>query len=211
MTISSAPGTVSSFTVPVTTGSRVKKIINTHNAKGVSFDVVSNPEFLRGGKAVYDFMHPDRIVIGVESEKAAKIITELYKPLNAPAIITSVETAELIKYASNSFLALKISYINAIANVCEKVGADVMKVAEGMGYDTRIGRDFLNAGMGYGGYCLPKDVAALFKSAEKVGYDFELLKVIQKINENQRSLIIQKVKDELGSLSGKTVAILGLS
>ncbi len=143
---------VDKSTVPVRTGDWVKRTIKLHNAHNCEFDIVSNPEFLREGKAIYDFMHPDRIVIGTESERATNMMMELYKPLNAPTIVTNVETAELIKHASNAFLALKISYINAIANICEKVEADVKKVAEGMGYDKRIGRDFLDAGIGYGGY-----------------------------------------------------------
>lgn len=202
---------VEKSTVPVRTGSWVKRTVKLSNTGNVGFDVVSNPEFLREGKAIYDFMHPDRIVIGVESEKAANMMIELYKPLNAPLIVTNIETAELIKHASNVFLALKISYINAIANICEKVGADVVKVAEGMGYDKRIGREFLDAGVGYGGYCLPKDLAAFIKIAEEVGYDFELLKAIQRINEGQQNLIVKRIKDALWNLNNKTIAILGLS
>jgi UDPglucose 6-dehydrogenase len=199
---------VEKSTVPVKTGGWVKRTIRLSNS---NFDVVSNPEFLRQGKAIHDFMHPDRIVIGVESEQAANIMMELYKPLNAPIIVTNIETAELIKHASNAFLVLKISYINTIANMCEKVGADVMKVAEGMGYDKRIGREFLDAGIGYGGYCLPKDLAAFIRIAEEVGYNFELLKVVQKINENQRCQIVKKAKSSLWNLDGKTIGILGLS
>ncbi len=202
---------VEKSTVPVRTGGWVKRTVKLNNSGDVSFDVVSNPEFLREGKAIYDFMHPDRIVIGVESERAANMMIELYKPLNAPLIVTNIETAELIKHASNVFLASKISYINAIANICEKVGADVVKVAEGMGYDKRIGGDFLNAGIGYGGYCLPKDLAAFIKIAEEVGYDFELLKAIQRINDDQRELIVKKAKSALWNLNNKTIAILGLS
>ncbi|HEY83008.1 MAG TPA: UDP-glucose/GDP-mannose dehydrogenase family protein [Dehalococcoidia bacterium] len=202
---------VDKSTVPVKTGSWVKKMVKLYNRQSHDFDVISNPEFLREGKAVYDFMHPDRIVIGVESERAAEIMLELYRPLEAPKIITNIETAELIKHASNAFLALKISYINAIANICEAVGADVTKVAEGMGYDRRIGRDFLDAGIGYGGYCLPKDVAAFIKIAEEVGYDFELLKAVEKINAHQVRQVIRKAKNLLWNLSGKTIGILGLA
>lgn len=202
---------VEKSTVPVRTGGWVKRTIELNNSGKMDFDVVSNPEFLREGKAIYDFMHPDRIVIGVESERAANMMIELYKPLNAPLIVTNIETAELIKHASNVFLALKISYINAIASICEKVGADVVKVAEGMGYDRRIGREFLDAGVGYGGYCLPKDLAAFIKIAEEVGYDFELLKAIQRINEGQQDLIVKKIKNALWNLNNKTIAILGLS
>ncbi|MCL0072984.1 UDP-glucose/GDP-mannose dehydrogenase family protein [Dehalococcoidia bacterium] len=199
---------VEKSTVLVKTGSWAKKTIGLNNS---NFDVVSNPEFLREGKAIHDFMHPDRIVIGVESEQAANIMTELYKPLNAPILVTNIETAQLIKHASNAFLALKISYINAIANICEKVGADVVKVAEGMGYDKRIGRDFLDAGIGYGGYCFPKDLAAFIRIAEQVGYKFELLKVVQEINENQRRQIVKKARSLLWNLDGQSIGILGLS
>lgn len=202
---------VEKSTVPVRTGGWVKRTIELNNSGKMDFDVVSNPEFLREGKAIYDFMHPDRIVVGVESERAAKMMTELYQPLNAPLIVTNIETAELIKHVSNVFLALKISYINAVASICEKVGADVVKVAEGMGYDKRIGREFLDAGVGYGGYCLPKDLAAFIKIAEEVGYDFELLKAIQRINEGQQDLIVKKIKNALWNLNNKTIAILGLS
>ncbi len=202
---------VEKSTVPVKTGNWVKRTIGLSNTCSVDFDVISNPEFLREGSAISDFMHPDRIVIGVESERAAGIMTELYKPLNAPIIVTNIESAEIIKHASNSFLALKISFINAIANICEKVGADAVKVAEGMGYDKRIGSAFLEAGIGYGGYCLPKDVAAFLKIAEELGYDFELLRVVQKINDMQRQQIVKKVKQALWNLNGKTIGILGLS
>lgn len=202
---------VEKSTVPVKTGSWIKRTMELNNVNNVDFDVVSNPEFLREGKAIHDFMHPDRIVIGVESQRAANIMIGLYEPLKSPIIMTDIETAELIKHASNAFLALKISYINAIANICENVGADVTKVAEGMGYDNRIGRQFLNAGIGYGGYCLPKDTAAFIRIAEEAGYDFELLNIVQKINVNQRQQLIGKVKKALWNLNNKTIGILGLS
>ena len=202
---------VEKSTVPVKTGRWVKRTIELNNSNNSDFDVASNPEFLREGKAVCDFMHPDRIIIGVESERAANIMTELYKPLDAPIIITNIETAELIKHASNAFLALKISYINAIANICEKVAADVVKVAEGMGYDKRIRREFLDAGVGYGGYCFPKDLLAFIRLADEIDYDFELLKIVQKINDSQRRLVIKKLRSTLWNLSGKTIGILGLS
>lgn len=202
---------VEKSTVPVKTGSSIKRTIYLSNLHKVDFDVASNPEFLREGSAIEDFMKPDRIVIGVETERAADILVELYRSLNAPIMITSIETAELIKHASNSFLALKISYINAIANICERVGADVTKVAEGMGYDRRIGREFLDAGAGYGGYCFPKDLSAFIKVAEEVGYDFELLKVIQRINNFQRQQIVEKAKNALWNLKDKTIGILGLA
>jgi len=202
---------VDKSTVPVKTGGWVKHTVKLNNRRQYDFDVISNPEFLREGRAVHDFMHPDRIVIGVESERAAKLMTELYQPLKAPMIVTNIETAELIKHASNAFLAVKISYINAIANICEAVGADVTKVAEGMGLDERIGRHFLDAGIGYGGYCLPKDVLAFIKIAEEVGYDFELLRAVDKINEHQSRLVVRKAKDLLWNLNSKTIGVLGLA
>lgn len=202
---------VDKSTVPVKTGGWVKRTVKLNNRQQHDFDVISNPEFLREGRAVYDFMHPDRIVIGVESERAARLMTELYQPLKAPMVITNIETAELIKHASNAFLAVKISYINAIANICEAVEADVTKVAEGMGLDKRIGPDFFNAGIGYGGYCLPKDVLAFIKIAEEVGYDFELLRAVDKINEQQSHLIVRKAKNLLWNLNGKTIGMLGLA
>jgi UDPglucose 6-dehydrogenase len=202
---------VGKSTMPVKTGSWVKRTIELNNPNNCDFDVVSNPEFLREGKAIHDFMHPDRIVLGVESERAARIMIELYEPIRAPIIITNIETAELIKHASNAFLALKISYINAIANICDNVGADVLKVAEGIGYDKRIGRDFLNAGIGYGGYCLPKDLAAFIRAAEENGYNFELLKAIRQINEDQREIVVKKLKNALWNLNSKVIGILGLS
>lgn len=202
---------VDKSTVPVKTGGWVKRTLKLNNRQEHDFDVISNPEFLREGKAVHDFMHPDRIVIGVESERAAQLMTELYRPLKAPMIVTNIETAELIKHASNAFLAVKISYINAIANICEAVGADVTKVAEGMGLDERIGRAFLDAGIGYGGYCLPKDVLAFIKIAEEAGYDFELLRAVDKINEQQSRLVARKARDLLWNLNGKTIGLLGLA
>ena len=202
---------VDKSTVPVRTGGWVKRTVTLNCRHNHDFDVVTNPEFLREGKAVYDFMHPDRIVIGAESEKAANVMKELYQPLNAPIIVTSIETAELIKHASNAFLAMKVSYINALANICEAVGGDVTQVADGMGIDRRIGRDFLDAGIGYGGYCFPKDVAAFIKIAEDAGYDFGLLKAVEEINVQQRRQIIKKTKSQLWNLNGKTIGILGLS
>ena len=198
-------------TVPVKTGWWIKKIINSNNRDNFVFDVVCNPEFMREGNAIYDFLHPDRIVIGVETEKAAKIMIDLYKSLDAPIVLSNIETAELTKHASNSFLALKISYINAIARLCEKVGADIRMIAEGMGYDKRIGRQFLDAGLGYGGYCFPKDVAAFIKIGEELGYDFELLKIVQKINREQHDQAVEKLRKSLWTLKGKVIGILGLS
>ncbi len=202
---------VEKSTVPVKTGEWVRRTIRSHNIHHVDFDVVSNPEFLREGSAVYDFIHPDRIVIGVESERAERTMRELYEPLKSPLIVTDIKSAEIIKHASNSFLALKISYINAIANICERVGADVEKVSQGMGLDKRIGRSFLKAGIGYGGSCFPKDVAAFIRIAEESGYDFELLKVTEKINHGQIEQFLRKIKESLWILNNKTIGVLGLA
>ena len=202
---------VGKSTVPVKTGQWIRRTIELNVAKGCHFDVVSNPEFLREGKAIHDFMHPDRIVLGVETQRAADAMIELYKPLKAPVIVTNIETAELIKHACNVFLAMKISYANTIANICEKVGADVVKVVEAMGHDTRIGRDFLNAGVGYGGYCFPKDLAAFISVADELGCDSAILRAIQRVNDSQPELFVRKVKKALWNLSGKTIGVLGLS
>lgn len=201
---------VEKSTVPVRTGEWVKRTLE-KNINSVDFDVVSNPEFLREGTAIKDFMQPDRIVIGVESERAEKIMREIYAPLSAPIVITDIKSAEIIKHASNSFLSLKISYINAIATICELTGADVEKVATGIGLDKRIGASFLKAGIGYGGSCFPKDISAFIDIADELGYDFELLGVVEKINNVQREKIIKKLRDVLWTLSNKTVGILGLS
>jgi len=202
---------VEKSTVPVLTGEWVKKTLELMGPTGVEFDVAANPEFLREGNAIKDFLEPDRIVVGVENERAKKIFEEIYSAINAPIVFTDVKSAELIKHSSNSFLALKISYINAISQICERVGADVEKVAEGMGYDKRIGKDFLKAGIGWGGSCFPKDVAAFIKLAEDIGYSFNLLKEVQRINKEQRLLVIKKAKELLWNLKGKEIAILGLS
>jgi UDPglucose 6-dehydrogenase len=202
---------VEKSTVPIRTWEWISKTIAMSCSQGLDFEIASNPEFLREGSAIEDFMRPDRIVLGVQSEKGAKLLTDLYQPLNAPILITDISTAELIKHASNSFLALKISYINAVAAICDKAGADVTKVAEGMGLDKRIGKSFLNAGIGYGGYCFPKDVAAFIKMAEELGYDFQLLKAVQSINNAQRQQVVRKLRDKLWNLKGKTVSVLGLS
>jgi len=202
---------VEKSTVPVETCDNVAKSIRTHNMHKVDFDVVSNPEFLREGSAVHDFMHPDRIVIGCESEKAKRIMEELYEPLKAPMIFTDIKSAEIIKHASNSFLATKISFINAIANICELAGADVEKVAEGMGFDKRIGRAFLNAGIGYGGFCFPKDAEAFIRISEKLGYDFKLLKAVQDINNAKRRHFVKKIEKALWIVKNKTIGILGLA
>ncbi len=202
---------VEKSTVPVLTGEWVKRTFALMAPIGIEFDVAANPEFLREGNAIADFMCPDRVIVGVESERAKKIFQEIYGPINAPLIFTDVKSAELIKHASNCFLALKISYINAISQICERVGANVEKVAEGMGYDKRIGREFLDAGIGWGGSCFPKDVAAFIKLAEDLGYHFNLLKEVQHINSQQRFLVIKKAKELLWNLKGKKIAVLGLS
>ena len=208
---------VEKSTVPVRTGERVKQTIIRNNANNVEFDVVSNPEFLREGSAMKDFLEPDRIVIGAETDKAVEVMRELYAPIVAanarevPIIVTDVNSAELIKHASNSFLALKISYINAISQICERSGADVCKVAEGMGLDKRIGKGFLSAGAGFGGSCFPKDVAAFYQISKEFGYDFELLKHVLDINEHQKQLPVKKAKQALWVLKDKTIAVLGLA
>ena len=198
-------------TVPVNTGEWVEHTIKIFNKRNVKFDVASNPEFLREGSALEDFMHPDRIVIGVKSKRARDILTKLYKPLKAPIVVTDIKSAELIKHASNSFLATKISFINAISNICDMVGADVAEVAKGIGLDTRIGAKFLNAGAGFGGFCFPKDLAAFIRISEKLGYDFGILKEVQKVNDEQKGILIKKVEGLLWNLRGKTIGILGLA
>lgn len=202
---------VEKSTVPVETGEWVKQTISMYIKKKIKFDVASNPEFLREGSAISDFMHPDRIVLGVESKKAKDILVNLYKPLNASIVITNIKSAELIKHASNAFLATKISFINAISRICDKVGADVQEVAEGMGLDKRIGRPFLNAGLGYGGSCFPKDLDAFITISSKLGYDFELLKSVKDINEGQKTFLLQKIKDTLWIIKDKSIGVLGLS
>jgi UDPglucose 6-dehydrogenase len=195
----------------VETGYWVKRTIEGSCRKGVSFDVASNPEFLREGTAIKDFMHPDRIVIGVESRKAEDVLRELYRDIKAPLIVTDIKSAELIKHASNSFLAMKVSFINAVARVCECSGADIERVAEGLGMDRRIGRTFLDAGIGFGGFCLPKDVDAFIMIARKLGYDFDLLKEVKKINEEQRKFFVKKLEDNIWNIKDKTIAVLGLA
>jgi len=178
------------------------------------FDIVSNPEFLREGSAVYDFTHPDKIVIGTTSPKALKIMQEIYRPLyliDTPFVITTPETAELIKYACNAFLATKITFINEIANLCDKVGANVHQIAKAMGLDGRISPKFLHPGPGYGGSCFPKDTEALYHFASTCGYDFKLLKGVISANKRQRELMVGKIKHHIGNLKGKTIAILGLA
>jgi len=203
---------VNKSTVPVGTGNRVREIIDRHKRHDVDFDVVSNPEFLREGSAIKDTLEPDRIVIGAPSQVVAMKLLELYAPLERPMIITDVASAEMIKYASNAFLATKISFANSIANICEAVGADVVQVIKGMGMDNRIGPAFLNAGLGYGGSCFPKDSSALARTAEKVGYDFKLLKAVMEVNKEQPVRFLDRLKTAMsGSFEGKIVGVLGLA
>src|SRR3989338_9021437 len=198
-------------TVPVETGDKIRKIIKGNIKKNIGFDIVSNPEFLREGTAIEDTLHPDRIVIGADSGKAVSIMKKIYGPIKAPVIITDIKSAELIKHASNAFLATKISFINSVARICELSGADVEKVAEGMGYDKRISKHFLNAGIGYGGFCFPKDSQAFIKIAENYGYDYKLLKATNEINEEQKKNFVEKVRKALNGVDGKTLAVLGLA
>jgi UDPglucose 6-dehydrogenase len=186
-------------------------IIAEHAAPGVHFAVVSNPEFLREGSALSDFFKPDRIVLGSTDHKAAEEVAELHAPLGAPVIITDLRTAEMIKYASNAFLATRISFINEIAQICERLGADVREVARGMGADKRIGPHFLDAGVGYGGSCFPKDVLALHHMAATAGCHPQLLQAVMDINQSARDRFVEKAKTLLGDLEGKTVGVLGLS
>jgi len=202
---------VDKSTVPVQTGEKVAETIKRYCKAKVDFDVVSNPEFLREGFAVEDLMTPDRIVIGVRSQRPVPAMKEIYGPFNAPIIVTDINSAELIKHASNSFLALKISYINAISVLCEAAGANVQEVANGMGMDDRIGRRFLNASLGFGGSCFPKDLSAFIKIAEQVGYNFGLLKEVQKINAAQMDRFVKKITDTLWVLKDKKIGVLGLA
>jgi len=202
---------VSKSTMPVKTGQKIKEIITKFCNKNIKFDIVSNPEFLKEGTAIKDFLSPDRIVIGVESKKAEKIMRDIYVPIKSPIIFTSIESAEIIKHACNAFLATKISFINAIANICEKNGADVKEVAMAMGLDRRIGHAFLGAGIGFGGSCFPKDVSAFINVAEKIGYDFSLLKEVKRINEKQREIFLDKIIENVPDIKGKSIAVWGLS
>ena len=202
---------VEKSTVPVNTGEWVEHTINVYNKRKIKFDVASNPEFLKEGSAIEDFMNPDRVVVGVKSKRAGDLLTELYKPLNAPIVVTDIKSAEIIKHASNSFLATKISFINSVANICDKVGADVVDVARGMGLDKRISKDFLSAGIGFGGSCFPKDLAAFVHIAEKNGYDFGILKEVQRVNKYQKRSVIKKIEEVLWNLPKKTVGVLGLA
>jgi UDPglucose 6-dehydrogenase len=215
-------------TVPVQTGSQLRKYLSVHSTNTSDYDVASNPEFLREGSAVEDFLHPDRIVVGVDSPRAAQLLREIYEPVirgsfvcpihsdcrklkDAVLLMTDTSSAELIKHASNSFLAMKISFINMVANLCEVVGADVTEVAEGMGLDPRIGPAFLSPGIGFGGFCFPKDVQAFIRIAEKSGCDFSLLKEVEKINQRRIEHFVESIRRELWVVSGKKLAVWGLA
>ncbi len=202
---------VDKSTVPVKTGEKVAETIHRYCKAKVEFDVVSNPEFLREGFAVEDFMRPDRVVIGVASQRPVKAMQEVFAPFSAPIIVTDIHSAELIKHAANSFLALKISYINAISLVCEATGANVQEVANGIGMDARIGRRFLDAGLGFGGSCFPKDLSAFIKISEQLGYDFRLLREVQRINAEQMERFVKKIADTLWVLKEKKIGVLGLA
>ncbi|HEX4426659.1 MAG TPA: UDP-glucose/GDP-mannose dehydrogenase family protein [Terriglobales bacterium] len=219
---------VEKSTVPVQTGAQLRKHLAIHRTRKLDYDVVSNPEFLREGSAVGDFLHPDRIVVGVESDRAEQLMREIYDPIirqkfvcpvhetcTTPKdnvfLVTDTNSAELIKHASNSFLAMKISFINMVANLCEVVGADVGKVSEGMGLDPRIGNSFLNPGIGFGGFCFPKDVQAFIRIAEKSGCNFSLLKEVEKINQQRIAHFAEKIRKELWSVRGKKIAVWGLA
>jgi len=222
---------VEKSTVPVLTSQWIRRTLLFNGADENNFDVVSNPEFLREGTAIADFMYPDRIVVGADTERARAMLRRVYQPMidgsyygraghlrgsrdlssGVLYLETSAKSAELIKHASNAFLALKISYMNAVANICELVGTDVQEVAVGLGSDSRIGSGFLNAGLGYGGSCFPKDVRAFYKIAENIGYDFDLLRAVENINENQLACFIKKLRSALWTLKGKHIGVLGLA
>jgi UDPglucose 6-dehydrogenase len=202
---------VDKSTVPVKTGERVANTIRRYAKPGVEFDVISNPEFLREGSAVEDLMKPDRIVIGGNSDRALALMQKIYEPFVAPVLVTDINSAELIKHAANSFLALKISYANALSEICEAAGADVLKVTEGIGTDKRIGRAFLNAGLGYGGSCFPKDIAAFIAIARQLGSPFGLLEEVQRINDRQFKRFLNGIREALWVLKEKKLAVWGLS
>ncbi|MEO6034484.1 MAG: UDP-glucose/GDP-mannose dehydrogenase family protein [Verrucomicrobiota bacterium] len=202
---------VDKSTVPVKTGDKVAETIKRYCPAKVEFDVVSNPEFLREGFAVEDFMKPDRVVVGVRSQRPVSAMKEVYAPYQVPIIVTDINSAELIKHAANSFLALKISYINAVSVICEASGANVQEVANGMGMDTRIGRKFLDASLGFGGSCFPKDLSAFIHISEKLGYNFGLLKEVQRINDEQMERFVKKITETLWVLKHKKIGVLGLA
>jgi UDPglucose 6-dehydrogenase len=201
-------------TVPIGTGDKISKIIKDELEKrnlDICFDLISNPEFLREGKALQDALYPDRIVVGCETEKAQKVMKDLYKELNSPILFTTIKDAEMIKYASNAFLATKISFMNELARLCDKIGANVIQVAKGMGLDSRIGPQFLQAGIGYGGSCFPKDIKALLSLAAAEKIPLKILQAVSEVNQTQAQWFLEKVKKSLGSLSGKRIAVLGLT
>ncbi|MFZ2640866.1 MAG: UDP-glucose/GDP-mannose dehydrogenase family protein [Verrucomicrobiia bacterium] len=202
---------VDKSTVPVKTGFKVAESIKRYNKAGVDFDVISNPEFMREGCAVEDQMKPERIVIGVANQRPVATMQEVYAPFNAPIIVTDINSAELIKHASNSFLALKISYANALSALCEASHANIQQVVDGIGMDKRIGRAFLNAGLGYGGSCFPKDISAFIAIAQELGCDFRLLKEVQNINASQLQRFVKRIQDTLWVLQDKVIAVLGLA
>jgi UDPglucose 6-dehydrogenase len=202
---------VEKSTVPVKTSLWIKRTIALYKKKDIPFDVASNPEFLREGSAVSDFLNPDRIIIGVETDQARDLLCEIYAKHKDLILITNIDTAELIKHASNSFLAMKISFINLMANLCERTEADVELVAKGMGLDPRIGPRFLGAGLGYGGSCFPKDVRALIKIGEDLGVDLDMLKEVDKVNVERIQVFVEKIKKALWILKEKNIAVLGLS
>ena len=220
---------VEKSTVPIFTHDWVRRVMLLNGAPPHSFDVASNPEFLREGSAVRDFLYPDRIVLGVDNQRCAAVLHEIYEPLTSgsyyryegrvpgpadrlpPVIVTSAKSAELIKHASNAFLATKVSFINAVANICEAVGADIKEVCEGIGADSRIGKKFLNPGIGYGGSCFPKDLKAFHAVARECGYDFRLLEEVSRVNQDQLQRFVRKVKRALWTLRGKRLAVLGLA
>ncbi|WP_017434053.1 UDP-glucose dehydrogenase family protein [Saccharococcus caldoxylosilyticus] len=201
-------------TVPVGTGDKINKIIKSELKKRnreISFDLISNPEFLREGKALQDALYPERIIVGCETEKAQKVMKDLYKEINSPILFTTIKDAEMIKYASNAFLATKISFINELARLCDKIGVNVIQVAKGMGLDSRIGPQFLQAGIGYGGSCFPKDIKALLALASAEKTPLQILQAVSEVNETQAQWFMEKVKKALVSLSGKRIAVLGLT
>jgi len=202
---------VNKSTVPIGTGDWVAEIVEGHLPAGLEFTVVSNPEFLREGSAINDFLHPDRIVLGSTNRRAGEKVAQLYLSLRAPIIVTDLRTAEMIKYASNAYLANRISFVNEIASICEQLGADIKEVAIGMGYDKRIGHSYLDAGVGWGGSCFPKDVKALAHMAAIHGCHPQLLRAVIEINRDQRRRVVQALRDILGTLHGKTVGVLGLA
>jgi UDPglucose 6-dehydrogenase len=202
---------VNKSTAPVGTGEFVREVIERHQERPIAFDVVSNPEFLREGSAIEDTLRPDRIVIGAPTQQVAMSLLELYAPLERPMIITDVPSAEMIKYASNAFLATKISFMNAIANICEQAGADVTQVTKGVGLDSRIGAAFLQAGLGYGGSCFPKDTESLVHTAATLGYDFAMLRGVIEVNRERAGHFARMIKRALGALDSKVIAVLGLA